>query len=636
MKRFNKILSALCVVGAGLAVGSCADNLDLTPENSFTAGNFWKTQSQFEGNLTAMMNQFRENYVSNFMFQVAELRTGMLCTNDVMTDGSSYNSGDVPVMFNNIDEAHPQFSNFMNLYGFISNCNTFLYYDEKQGDVLDEGCRNYLKGMIYGLRAWAYFQIHRVYGTGPLRLGAEVIEGEYDPLKLKCPRSTASEIIAQIQSDLDKSEQCFANAGSYSGSNFAVNGSKSYYWNPDATQVLAGEFHMWIAKVSTGDHEATGAPDIAKAKAHFQNVLSKGYSLMPSYNDAINYKEKNERATSTENIFAVYYGYGEALNGWYWNMSWSNTTGLSRGQYWQNVGADGTTLSKSASRQGYAYNPTTPGEMGTYTTFFTQKVNYVMRQQYKNAVYFQYDTAHDYRSRQLQPVYMVTTEENDPENPVYFIEDFKPEDREMVAHYTWKYHGKLMDGQTSISALNDMIFYRLPLVYYYMAEIANYEDDKAGVEYYINLVRKRAYGDRWDDSLGYVAGSFADNEVAILQEKTKEFLWEGQHWWDLRRLTLVKNGKDKDHLVFNPQGCIGYGLDVASHPNWHEVLDSGEWREIVTDEPVLDYATKKHMVLWPLNLGLLQSDMSLKQTPGYATEATDENGALRSEPFVEH
>ena len=75
MTTINKLLAGLCIAGAGLAVSSCADDLDLTPENSFTAGIFWKTQGQFEGNLTAMMNQFRSNYDYNFMFAAAELRS---------------------------------------------------------------------------------------------------------------------------------------------------------------------------------------------------------------------------------------------------------------------------------------------------------------------------------------------------------------------------------------------------------------------------------------------------------------------------------------------------------------------------------------------------------------------------------
>ena len=58
-----------------------------------------------------------------------------------------------------------------------------------------------------------------------------------------------------------------------------------------------------------------------------------------------------------------------------------------------------------------------------------------------------------------------------------------------------------------------------------MAEIANFEGNNADVEYYLNAVRQRAYGDNWDASKhAYKAGSFLENEVAILQDKAKEFL----------------------------------------------------------------------------------------------------------------
>ncbi len=40
---------------------------------------------------------------------------------------------------------------------------------------------------------------------------------------------------------------------------------------------------------------------------------------------------------------------------------------------------------------------------------------------------------------------------------------------------------------------------------------------------------------------------------------------EGHRWWDLRRLTLVKDGAQTDHLVFQPQGCIGYGLNPVDN-----------------------------------------------------------------------
>lgn len=74
------------------------------------------------------------------------------------------------------------------------------------------------------------------------------------------------------------------------------------------------------------------------------------------------------------------------------------------------------------------------------------------------------------------------------------------------------------------------------------------ESDHSGIEKYINLVRKRAYASNWDENKhGYKSGDFTQNELAILHEKDKEFVQEGQRWWDVLRMTLTKGGK---HLVF--------------------------------------------------------------------------------------
>lgn len=75
------------------------------------------------------------------------------------------------------------------------------------------------------------------------------------------------------------------------------------------------------------------------------------------------------------------------------------------------------------------------------------------------------------------------------------------------------------------------------------------EGDNAAVAKYINLVRKRAYGNAWDETLyAYPeTADFTTNELAILHEKDKEFIQEGQRWWDLRRMTLTKG----EHLWFS-------------------------------------------------------------------------------------
>ena len=137
--------------------------------------------------------------------------------------------------------------------------------------------------------------------------------------------------------------------------------------------------------------------------------------------------------------------------------------------------------------------------------------------------------------------------------------------------------------------IGDMPFYRLSWVYLTLAEIANMEGDNAKVEEYINIVRERAYGDNWAPEFEFEAGDFTTNELAILAEKDKEFVQEGQRWWDLRRMTLTKGGKP---LVFTQQASFN-GVSI------------------------LDEATEAHKLLWPIDRALLDNDDALKQTPGY-------------------
>ena len=161
---------------------------------------------------------------------------------------------------------------------------------------------------------------------------------------------------------------------------------------------------------------------------------------------------------------------------------------------------------------------------------------------------------------------------------------------EMVGTHVHKNIGYTNDAGVH-QFIGDFMYYRLPLVYLSLAEIANYEGNGADVAKYINLVRKRAYGSNWNEATyGYTAGSFTANELAILGEKDREFLQEGQRWHDLRRMTLTKDGK---HLVF----C------AEANPK-----NNGR--------PILDEA-QSHKLLWPIDKNVMNSDKELKQTPGY-------------------
>lgn len=607
--KFLSILASAAVIGSGLCVSSCADDLDLSNPDGYDAGNFWRSESNFTGNLVALMNQWRANYDQMVLRNAGELRTDYYWP-IAGTDGSALR--DQWITLNQYDATNTQFSNFANIYGMISNCNTFLLYDEERGDILADDCRNYLEGMIYGMRAWCFFQLHKMYGTAPLRTSPDVILGNYDEVSLRMPRSTAEELLNQVKSDVEKSIEHFNAAGNYTNSLYTGNRGVNF-WTKAASEMLAGEVYLWSAKVSTLDHKAGGAAEVAKAKTYFQNVVNNyGFSLMPTFNDAINTKTNN-----TEVIFSTYYEKTEATTDWFNYITYDPNTGGSRGNFWSAVGPDGTTWSTDASRVSYYRNDTDRNE------FFLTKMQGQQHHAVRNAYFRQFDREDD-RIYQFQPIYLIKPEQlADPDDPddkgVWYVENFNPDDYILAGCYIWKYHGSMGDAGKMIGT-NDMIYYRLPLALMYLAEIANYEGNNGDVEKYINQVRGRAYGENFAGH-EYHAGTFLENEVAILQEKAKEFFQEGQRWWDLRRLTAVKDGSDRDHLVFRPEGCIGYGLDLDAHPDWYEVTASYDFLgryTIETNTPLLDYATQKHVVLWPLDKGTLDADDALTQTPGYS------------------
>jgi hypothetical protein len=222
----------------------------------------------------------------------------------------------------------------------------------------------------------------------------------------------------------------------------------------------------------------------------------------------------------------------------------------------------------------------------------------VQRYQFSNALYYQFDAEdtrrdvtfnasyHDQAATQLRGTFV----------------------RKMLGNISAKTSYRAYDA--------DQPVFRLAEAYLALAEIANYEGDATNVEKYVNIIRERAYGANWDAATyGYKAGSFVENEVAILHEKDKEFVQEGHRWYDVRRMTTVKGGAATDHFVFQPQGHIAYGLTITADM---KELSASSWEDapalVVKSILGTDVA---HRVLWPLSTSDLNNDPELEQTPGY-------------------
>ena len=563
MKK-NKLFSmvAVALLAAGMGMSSCADKLDLAPIDWYGSGNFWTTEAQAIGNVSAQMATLRGYNEQNTKYY-GEYRGGTYVT--VGSDGAQIHN--TSVIEQNLSETNYGKSNFGGYWKAIADANLFIYMVKDATYFAKEETKNYCLGIVHGLRAYYYFTMYRNYGGVPLRLTPEVENGNYDVSTLYMPRAKASEVMAQIKDDIKKSLEYFGNQTTFNFNNSSSNAK--YYWSKAATEMLAGEVYLWNSKVTVGDQSATPG-DLATAKTHFENVVKDyGLSLHTNATDLNkSFSEVFTKERNSEIIFALTY-------------SETETTNPLPVLYMYNIVTGGATLGTAYDINGNIFDNIDQVSKACQTN-----------NQYSNALWYQYDA------------------EDNRRDATFTSSWYDAETTQLKGTFVRKLLGTISSATGYRNFDADQPIYRLALAYLSLAEIANMEGKTADVEKYINMIRERAYGANWDaDVYGFKAGSFLENEVAILREKDKEFVQEGQRWYDVRRMTSVKNGKDTDHLVFCNEGSIAYGLEIT--PNMKEV---GE-KELVV-KPVLDkqYA---YRVLWPLSLSDLNADPELEQTPGY-------------------
>ena len=539
-----KQYKTLFLAGALAFGASSCQLLDLAPIDYFGGDSYWKTASNVSGFVDALHKQMRDIAFQHSIVY-GELR-GDIYSSGVGTDGSTLSYGTLTeqnLSFDNIGGP----AGFGNIFGKITGCNLIIAKVEGQNYISNE-LKNYFLAQAYGIRAFLYFELHRVYGGVPLRTGIEVIEGERDPNKLYLPRATPKVILEQIKSDVEKSMELFGD-----NVKFANHGQESKaYWTKAATEALAADVYLWSAKVTTKwTTEIDGAADllpnpedISLAKAHLLSLKDNyGLELQTEFSRVFDATNK----ANSEIIFAIRYQEGEATNG---NGSYLYST------------ATGQTNSVGFRADGQRWDD--PLVANSYNAY-----------QIKNSVWDMYSND----DRRKDATFMMSYDS-------LAVEGLVPRGSFVVKNigrYDAANNQRIYDG--------DYIYYRLAWVYLSLAEVANFEGNKSDVETYINLVRQRAYGDSWDVTKhGYTASDFTTNEFAILDEKTKEFVQEGQRWWDLRRMTSTKGG---DPVVFD----VRASMDKTT--------------------PILDKSTEEYKLLWPIDQGIINNDPKIKQTPGY-------------------
>lgn len=528
----KKILYFTLLMFIPMFIQSC-DNLDLAPEDYNGSENYWKNESQVNNFMIGLHNDLREALYQNTQ-NYGEFRGGTM-RKGTNTMGTSTNvSG---LVTNNISEDAPQIRNWGGFYGKILQVNHMIEKLEKECSFLSESSRAYYKGIAYGLRAYYYFWLYRSYGGVPLELEVKVTSGSISAPDLYLARASAKETLEQIKRDINTSIDNFALTDKSNAS--------FHYWSKSASLMLKAEVYLWSAKVTTDDpqekHTATGKEDLLIAQSTLNQIT--GYELT-NYNILFT-QEGKSKSRNKETILALYFDKDEKMD-----KTWFR-------QYFYHANYNGKIM---VDKDGNI--------LGDELQLLGEGLLY---KEYKQSLVESYD-------------------KEDQRRAATFFEYYEQASNAFGCSMK-KFFGQTKDGAHYFDP--DIVLYRYADVILMKAEVEN--GLTGSCESYINEIRQRAYGDNYSDDVKYHDGTYAENELAILKERDKEFVGEGKRWFDLLRL----HDADKNPLVFSTEANY---VEKDENP-----------------APVLNKSTEAYKVLWPIERTLINNDPSLTQTVNYPT-----------------
>lgn len=481
MKKIFKYIVAGCLA---VSMTSC---LDLEPVSSITDANFWKDEAQYTAFNTGLHGLLRERAYT--IFELGEPRADIY--NSLPFTGEA-SQGVERMIDNTLNAANPVLSNFGEFYTLINQLNLMIAHSEET-DLLDEATRTYYLGEAYGLRAYVYFHLLRAYGDVVLHL--DYTEGtSVDITNISKAASPASEVMAQIKSDIAASENAFGDDYSYKYG--------KCYWSKPATMMLKGEVYLWSGRQMGG-----GESDYQTAKSALEAVQQhSGASLLSDFHSIFDYDNKE----NSEIIFTIHYGRNE------YNM-WNDT-------YRQTMVMNAANLTTYCTEDGTPLNETE-----------LSGVNGTMRYQVEQDLWYKlYRDGDTRRDGSIKAIYK---------------RDETTGDIAYQAPIAWKFRGVLLDGDAQLSWLDDYPIYRYADCLLMLATAKAFLGEDIATE--INAIRERAYGADYfsahqselaypndADGTFYSGNQFVASDAnpleAILKERMREFLFEGKRWYDIR------------------------------------------------------------------------------------------------------
>ncbi len=265
----NKILTfALALMGAA-SLTSCDDWLDLQPENSVTAENYWKSEADVASAMTGIYCKWMS--ISPTIFQHAEMRADMVAPGGVTL--ANY----LRVREGNITSTNG-LANWINYYAVINQCNLLL--DRSELALENDPSYSVTQDSIYHaqarvIRDLMYFYLIRIWKDVPY-----ITTAYYDDTKERLVGATPQmEILDALIGDLEAVQADGILPYSYS----AVSSDKA---------LNKGQVTMYMLKALLADMyrmKGSYATDLAvsqdaykKSLALCNSIIESGqYSLVP-------------------------------------------------------------------------------------------------------------------------------------------------------------------------------------------------------------------------------------------------------------------------------------------------------------------------------------------------------------------
>ena len=271
-----------CLLAASLTAASCSDFLTEDPKGQLTPETFFKTQSDLDQSVDALYSLVQDLQCnSNSMIVKCQ---GDDVTSTTGTNKAAYLSADA---FETPTDTKGISRTWSAMYSIVKAANLIIENASKVSTTQDE--INIALGQAYYWRAYAYFELVRVFGPLPINLNNDASNTKASP-------NSVEEVYNQIVKDLIAAEQCNLPA-KYTVSKRSIDGQNIWVSAQAVKATLAAVYlNMAGYPLNKTENYALAA---AKAKEVIDGVEAGTYeqALLADWNKVYSYGMNHHNET---------------------------------------------------------------------------------------------------------------------------------------------------------------------------------------------------------------------------------------------------------------------------------------------------------------------------------------------------